>query len=245
MPQVETRATTDGTWEEGMMVGVKIGSEAKEYAVSPDATDPTKATLAATQGVTPFYWANATETKTVEAWYPYTAGQTAMPTLVVQQDQNIEANYVASDLLSVAQTVTYGDTDLQFTHRTAKITLNFTETESSGVSMKDAQVVLYNLSTTNGNPAYIRCLKASEEGNTYQALIIPQTFEAGNALFHVKLADGQTHSYTPDAAIEFKAGYKYTYNVTITLYGLQVSVDTGSMTWGDGTGGEGAVELPI
>ena len=57
MPQVETRATTDGTWEEGMMVGVKIGSEAKEYAVSPDATDPTKATLAATQGVTPFYWA--------------------------------------------------------------------------------------------------------------------------------------------------------------------------------------------
>ena len=30
MPQVETRATTDGTWEEGMMVGVKIGSEAKE-----------------------------------------------------------------------------------------------------------------------------------------------------------------------------------------------------------------------
>ena len=36
---------------------------------------------------------------------------------------------------------------------------------------------------------------------------------------------------------EWKAGYKYTYNVTITLYGLQVSVDTGSMTWGDGAGG--------
>ena len=34
---------------------------------------------------------------------------------------------------------------------------------------------------------------------------------------------------------EWKAGYKYTYNVTITLYGLQVSVDTDSMTWGDGT----------
>ena len=29
---------------------------------------------------------------------------------------------------------------------------------------------------------------------------------------------------------EWKAGYKYTYNVTITLYGLQVSVDTGSIT---------------
>ena len=44
---------------------------------------------------------------------------------------------------------------------------------------------------------------------------------------------------------EWKAGYKYTYNVTITLYGLQVSVDTGSMTWDNGADGEGAVELPI
>ena len=44
---------------------------------------------------------------------------------------------------------------------------------------------------------------------------------------------------------EWKAGYKYTYNVTITLYGLQVSVDTGSMTWGDGADGSGSVELPI
>ena len=44
---------------------------------------------------------------------------------------------------------------------------------------------------------------------------------------------------------EWKAGYKYTYNVTITLYGLQVSVDTGSMTWGDGVDGEGSVEHPI
>lgn len=245
MPQVETRATTDGTWEEGMMVGVKIGSEAKEYAVSPDATDPTKATLAATQGVTPFYWANATETKSVEAWYPYTAGQTAMPTLVVQQDQSVEANYLASDYLSASGTVSYGNSALNFEHRTAKITLNFTETEGSRFSMKDAEVVLYNLSTTNGNPATIRCLKATGDGTSYQALIAPQMFAAGNALFYVKFADGSPHSYTPDAAIEFKAGYKYTYNVTITLYGLQVSVDTGSMTWGDGTGGEGAVELPI
>ena len=44
---------------------------------------------------------------------------------------------------------------------------------------------------------------------------------------------------------EWKAGYKYTYNVTITLYGLQVSVDTGSMTWGDGEDGSGSVDLPI
>ena len=242
MPQVETRATTDGTWEEGMMVGVKIGSEAKEYAVSPDATDPTKATLAATQGVTPFYWANATETKSVEAWYPYTAGQTAMPTLVVQQDQSVEANYLASDLLGTSQEVSYGDTDLQFAHRTAKITLNFTETEGSRFSMKDAEVVLYNLSTTNGNPATIRCFKATEDGTSYQALIAPQMFAAGNALFYVKFADGSPHSYTPDAAIEFKAGYQYVFTITLTDTGMKVTVGE-AIPWGDEVSSENSMVI--
>lgn len=233
MPQVETRATTDGTWEEGMMVGVKIGSEAKEYAVSPDATDPTKATLAATQGVTPFYWANATETKSVEAWYPYTAGQTAMPSVVVQQDQSVEANYLASDLLGTSQEVSYGDTDLQFAHRTAKITLNFTETEGSRFSMKDAEVVLYNLSTTNGNPATIRCLKATGDGTSYHALIAPQTFAAGNALFYVKFADGSPHSYSPDVAIDFKAGYEYVFDVKVSDWQLIVTPPS-VIAWGNG-----------
>lgn len=242
MPQVETRATTDGTWEEGMMVGVKIGSEAKEYAVSPDATDPTKATLAATQGVTPFYWANATETKSVEAWYPYTAGQTAMPTLVVQQDQSVEANYLASDLLGTSQEVSYGDTDLQFAHRTAKITLNFTETEGSRFSMKDAEVVLYNLSTTNGNPATIRCFKATGDGTSYQALIAPQTFAAGNALFYVKFAEGSPHSYTPDAAIEFEAGYQYVFTITLTDTGMKVTVGE-AIPWGDEVSSENGIEV--
>lgn len=240
MPQVETRATTDGTWEEGMMVGVKIGSEAKEYAVSPDATDPTKATLAATQGVTPFYWANATETKSVEAWYPYTVGQTAMPSVVVQQDQSVEANYLASDLLGTSQEVSYGDTDLQFAHRTAKITLNFTETAGSRFSMKDAEVVLYNLSTTNGNPATIRCFKATEDGTIYHALIAPQTFAAGNALFYVKFAEGSPHSYSPDVAIDFKAGYQYVFTITVTDTGMKVTVGE-AIPWGDEVNSENSM----
>lgn len=236
MPQVETRATTDGTWEEGMTVGVMISSEVKEYAVTPNADDPKTATLAAAAGVEPFVWANATETKSVEAWYPYTAGQTAMPTLVVQQDQNIEANYLASDLLGTSQEVSYGDTDLQFAHRTAKITLNFTETAGSRFSMKDAEVVLYNLSTTNGNPATIRCFKATEDGTSYQALIAPQTFAAGNALFYVKFADDSPHSYSPDVAIDFKAGYEYVFDVKVSDWQLIVTPPS-VIAWGNGNVG--------
>lgn len=84
---------------------------------------------------------------------------------------------------------------------------------------------------------------------TYEALVIPQDMAAGTKLLTFTAEKDDTgygpFYYMLQNDTEWKAGYKYTYNVTITLYGLQVSVDTGSMTWGDGTGGEGAVELPI
>ena len=240
MPQVETRSTMDGTWEADMTVGVLIGSEVKEYAVTPNADDPKTATLAVAAGVEPFVWANATEKKSVSAWYPYTVGQTAMPSVVVQQDQSVEANYLASDLLGTSQEVSYGDTDLQFAHRTAKITLNFTETEGSRFSMKDAEVVLYNLSTTNGNPATIRCFKATEDGTSYQALIAPQMFAAGNALFYVKFAEGSPHSYSPDVAIDFKAGYQYVFTITVTDTGMKVTVNE-AIPWGDEVNSENSM----
>ena len=84
---------------------------------------------------------------------------------------------------------------------------------------------------------------------TYEALVIPQTIRSGAWLLTFN-ATKDDASYGPfyymlQKDTEWKAGYKYTYNVTITLYGLQVSVDTGSMTWEEGTGGEGSVDLPI
>lgn len=84
---------------------------------------------------------------------------------------------------------------------------------------------------------------------TYEALVIPQTIRSGAWLLTFN-ATKDDASYGPfyymlQNDTEWKAGYKYTYNVTITLYGLQVSVDTGSMTWGDGADGSGSVELPI
>lgn len=92
---------------------------------------------------------------------------------------------------------------------------------------------------------------ATETGNfaTYEALVIPQDMAADTKLLTFTAEKDDTgygpFYYMLQKDTEWKAGYKYTYNVTITLYGLQVSVDTGSMTWGDGADGEGAVELPI
>ena len=92
---------------------------------------------------------------------------------------------------------------------------------------------------------------ATETGNfaTYEALVIPQDMAADTKLLTFTAEKDDTgygpFYYMLQNDTEWKAGYKYTYNVTITLYGLQVSVDTGSMTWGDGADGEGSVDLPV
>ena len=228
MPQVETRATTDGTWEDTQSVGIRISGTTKEYAVTPNAADPTKATLSVAEGSSSFYWTSATETKNVEAWYPYTDGQTTMPNVVVQQNQSVEANYVASDLLSAAQTVTYGDTDLQFTHRTAKI-------------MDNAKVMLCNLSTANGNPSSIRCLNTSAGGSyTYQALVPPQEFAANTEFFRLLFADGMVDNYTPNTDLEFNGGYQYDFNITLVDKKLIVSPPN-VIPWLSGNTGSGNI----
>ena len=240
MPQVETRATTDGTWEDTQSVGIRISGTTKEYTVTPNAADPTKATLSVAEGSTSFYWTSATETKNVEAWYPYTDGQSTMPNVVVQQNQSVEANYVASDLLSAAQPVTYGDTDLQFTHRTAKITLNLSAAEE-GV-LDNAKVMLCNLSTANGNPSDIRCLNTSAGGSyTYQALVPPQTFAAKTEFFKIILGNGDVHAYTPTAAVEFKEGCQYLFDVEVSDMRLIVT-PSGEMPWTSGNSGTGTLK---
>ena len=243
MTQVETRATVDGTWEDGMSVAVKIGSVVKEYAVTPNADDPKRATLAAADGVTPFVWASITEKKDVQAWYPYTAGETTMPALVVQQDQSIEANYLASDLLSVSKQVTYGDNNLQFAHRTAKITLRLEVNEGSTVSMENAQVILHNLSTANGNPGLITCFDASA-GDTYihNALIAPQTFAAEKELLKIVLSDGKVFGYVPDKAVNFQAGCQYPLTITLTDTGIKVTVGE-AILWGDEVNSENSMVI--
>ena len=226
MPQVETRATVDGTWDDALSVAIKIGNAVKEYTATPYTDEPNKANLVVVEGETPFYWTTAAETKPVNAWYPYTAGETSMPAeVVVQQDQSIEANYLASDLLSATpKTVSYDDTALEFKHRTAKISIHLEAAVGSTATFANSQVLLYNLSTTNGNPANILCYIASDDGSAHHALVAPQTFAANKEFLRLILADGAVHNYVSGASIEFKAGYQYVFTITVTDTGIKVKV---------------------
>ena len=215
-----TRAPVDGDWEGVQSVAVLMDGTVKAYDVTPTTADNTSATLTSTD---PHYWTNHTD-RLVTAWWPYTEGETTPPAVVVKADQSAREDFEASDLIvAEEQTVSYGNPTLRFTHRTAQITVvltNYTE----GL----ASVRLTGLSTENGNPAEIA--PYDKGGDTYTALVAPQSVAAGTAFITCAFTNGKVFVYKMKKNAEWKAGEEYTYTVS-----LAAAEDPGYTIEGDGS----------
>ena len=200
-----TRAPVDGNWEGVQSVAVRMDGTVKAYNVTPSISDNTSATLTSDE---PYYWTNHNNI-TVTAWWPYTAGETTPPAVKVAADQSTRKDFEGSDLIvAEEQTVSYGNPTLRFTHRTAQITVvltNYTEGMAS--------VRLTGLSTENGNPAEIA--PYDKGGDTYTALVAPQSVAAGTAFITCAFNNGKTFAYRMQGAAEWKAGEEYTYTVSL------------------------------
>ena len=200
-----TRAPVDGNWEGVQSVAVLMDGTVKAYNVTPSISDNTSATLTSDE---PYYWTNHNNI-TVTAWWPYTAGETTPPAVKVAADQSARKDFEGSDLIvAEEQTVSYGNPTLRFTHRTAQITVvltNYTEGMAS--------VRLTGLSTENGNPAEIA--PYDKGGDTYTALVAPQSVAAGTAFITCAFNNGKTFAYRMQGAAEWKAGEEYTYTVSL------------------------------
>ena len=215
-----TRAPVDGDWEGVQSVAVLMDGTVKAYDVTPTTADNTSATLTSDE---PYYWTNHNNI-TVTAWWPYTAGEKTPPAVKVAADQSARKDFEGSDLIvAEEQTVSYGNPTLRFTHRTAQITVvltNYTE--------ELASVRLTGLSTENGNPAEIA--PYDKGGDTYTALVAPQSVAAGTAFITCAFNNGKTFAYRMQGAAEWKAGEEYTYTVS-----LAAAEDPGYTIEGDGS----------
>ena len=200
-----TRAPVDGDWEGVQSVAVLMDGTVKAYNVTPTTADNTSATLTSDE---PYYWTNHDDI-TVTAWWPYTAGETTPPAVKVAADQSARKDFEGSDLIvAEEQTVSYGNPTLRFTHRTAQITVvltNYTE----GL----ASVRLTGLSTENGNPAEIA--PYDKGGDTYTALVAPQSVAAGTAFITCAFTNGKVFVYKMKEATDWQAGEEYTYTVSL------------------------------
>ena len=199
-----TRAPVDGDWEGVQSVAVRMDGTVKAYDVTPT-TDRTGAMLTSDD---PHYWTNHDDI-TVTAWWPYTEGETTPPAVVVRADQSSPTDFEGSDFISAEnQPVSYGNPTLRFTHRTARVTVVLTDYTEGMASVK-----LTGLSTENGNPAEIA--PYDKGGDTYTALVAPQSVATGTAFITCKFTNGKVFVYKMKNDAEWKAGEEYTYTVSL------------------------------
>ena len=214
-PIVFTASFDDG-WEGISSVGVMIDGTVKEYSVM--ATDNTSATLSSDD---PYYWTDSNNI-TVTAWWPYTEGEIAPPNVVVNANQSTLDDFEGSNFISAeGQAVTYSSPTLTFTHRTARVTVNVTD--SDGLQ----SVKFTGLSTANGNPSEITTYNASD--GTYVALVAPQTVAQGTVFINCEFNDGDL-SFEQSAAV-WEAGQEYTYTVSRVVEGSGYTYDSVTNTY--------------
>ena len=210
-----SRATVDGDWQGVQTVALSVGGTVKEYNVTAsDADGYRSATLSS--DTDPFWWTSR-EDITVSAWWPY---GTTMPDVVVKADQSTKAGFEGSDFISAeAQTVQFDSPTLEFSHRTARITVLLKP--GDGIpSVTGADVSVTGLGTDNGNPATIKTYAPG--GDTYEALTAPQTVKASTPFIQVDLGRG-TYYFRPKNDVVLEAGSRYTYTVSVTAKGLELA----------------------
>ena len=228
-----TRATVDGDWQGVQTVALSVGGTVKEYDVTAsDADDYKTATLSS--DTDPFWWTSR-EDITVSAWWPY---GTTMPDVVVKADQSTKEGFEGSDFIfAEAQTVQFDNPTLEFSHRTARITVLLKP--GDGIpSVTGADVSVTGLGTDNSNPATIRTYEAG--GDTYEALTAPQTVKANTPFIQVDLGGG-TYYFRPHSDVVLAAGSRYTYTVNVNATGLTLEGCTIG-GWTDGGSESGTAE---
>ena len=228
-----TRATVDGDWQGVQTVAVEMGGTVKQYNVMASDADGYK-TATLSSDTDPFWWTSR-EDITVSAWWPY---GTTMPDVVVKADQSTREGFEGSDFISAeAQAVQFDNPTLEFSHRTARITVLLKPGDGI-TSVTGADVSVTGLSTDNSNPATIRTYEA--DGDTYEALTAPQTVKANTPFIQVDLGGG-TYYFRPKSDVVLEAGNRYTYTVKVNATGLTLEGCTIG-GWEPGQGESGAAE---
>ena len=231
-----TRATVDGDWQGVQTVALKMGDVVKEYTVTPNSADNTKATLSREND--PYYWTSRNPI-TVSAWWPLDdTNITQMPAVKVAEDQSKLADFQNSDFIAAEnRKVEFNNPTLEFNHRTARVAIEL-KPGTGFTSVAGATVSLVSLSADNGNPTAIKTYNAS--GNTYEALTAPQTVAAGKPFVRVELGGG-TFYFRPQNNVVLEAGNRYTYTVKVNATGLTLEGCTIG-NWADGGSESGAAE---
>lgn len=187
-------------------------------------------------------------------------------TITVSEDQSNDANYKASDLMWASKTnhaKSENAVALSFNHKLSKVIVELKEGDGlNNGDLANATVQILNTSTNatinvdrtginnltpsttteDIKPITLGCWNA---GNNVAAIIIPQQVGAGKQLFKVTLSNQAEYIYTiPTTAspVTFEADKKYTYTLTLTTKGIEVTATIKDWSQNDSKTGDAILD---
>ncbi|MFI3263700.1 MAG: fimbrillin family protein [Rikenellaceae bacterium] len=180
------------------------------------------------------------------AVYPYTelseAGEVEFSVL---KDQSEGTNYTLSDLMySYAGATSESTPTLTFNHLLSNVIVNISSEEISLVNIEPyleaATDVNYNIFTgaTTASETKSQISMASNGTNSYKAIIIPQSYAAGDTIGCIWV-DGLDYPIVANKAYEFKAGKEYVFDLEIAYYFREIELVFSDVTindWGTDAG---------
>lgn len=246
---VQTRATTDNTWDGGEEVGVQLDGKCYKYIADTNG----KLTVAPGEKIP--RWSGPNDKKTVVAWYPYS--DKLPETFTMEKGQSTDESYYKSDFLLAKETeVAFGNPEITFRHLPAKVVVNVKigdgVAEADVSDLSKLKVSIHNhfsdergaktytsgkINPTDGtveplpdrtreDSLYMNALPRPASGfiKSFRALLVPQVLTKGVPFLKVYTIQKDWFYYTPqsDGELSLEPGKKYVYNITVMKDGLSV-----------------------
>lgn len=243
-------------WADGDTISIfMIGSTGDPIANNRHYTTTANGTFAPAANNEIYYPLNGSAVKFV-AYYPNRNGamyKTPIPVTI--GDQTKQPTF---DLLYAAPTGTYSKgsapVPLAFSHKLSKFVLNCKADANVGGTLSDLAVRVEGMNSVNsfdlvagtlGTPSIPspfvpnKIATAATFVASYDAIIMPGTY-AANAIKVTFTTAGETYTWNVSPGVTFVSGYEYTYAITLTRTGVQVTATIGP--WLIGTQGTGTAD---
>ena len=208
----------------------------------------------------PAYYPDRTTKCTFYSYYPHKSkgfekDSNDLP-VEVKSDQNSYYDYKGSDyMVAVERNITpsTAPVPMKFSHILSRVTINLIAGEGCTVpELKKMEVTLKSLFSKAVYDVEKKSfsdlsVKSDIKANTISshsisnglggisAIVVPQTFRAGESLFYLGIYD-KTLAYKPSGELVFESGKDNVFNVTVTItnMGPSVSVSSEIKDWSDG-----------
>lgn len=265
----QSRATADGTWSGGENIAIKVYGDVKQYVTESSGSTTALKPAAAnnkfywqrTDDIIVSAWYPANDDNMPSTWsvqeYQREGGYQKSDFLYANDNFSFQASNALHFYHQTAKVVINirNEGILTDANNIAKVVIgsgrialtgsyqaptgsDHVGTWSSTTNINTITPI--KLATPNTNVDFGSGSSTETALASYQALVIPQTVEAGSRFIYIVVNGTHYYYKAENGKNELKAGYVHTYNITVKGSSLSVTTSE-SIGWGSGDAGSGSV----